>query len=217
MTEQGTLFNLTPLYDRPFVKAAQVRNAIGECIQNFVVEFFKFREIRIDGREPICPDFSFGDTKGEIKSVGKNKRCLVYKWRLAKEMTHFGDKPYFYIFAQHRIEIKIDSGSAIIASLLNTPPDIYICSLAEVNSMLSDRPIRKFSLFEGGKDNRIGYNRAGYIEGGWQFSLSMFNFSGCILAESTYCNESAFVKVYYTKGSANFITTLQPVAKNTLP
>lgn len=212
--EQDTLFNLTQFYDRSIEKDAQARNAIGECVRQFVVEFFKFREVRIDGREPICPDFSFGDVKREIKSVGKNKRCLVYKWRLEKELKYFSDKPYYYIFALHKMPIKIESGKAIVEAIKLTPPDIYIVSLKEVHETLAPIDIRKFSLFEGGEDNRIGYNRAGYIEGGWQFGINKFNFKGCFSAESTYCNQSAFVKVFYTEGSELFTQTLQPVAIN---
>jgi hypothetical protein len=213
MTEQGTLFNLTEVYDRDTTKPAQARNAIGECAQNFVVEFLGLKEVRIDGRMPVCPDFSFGSAQGEIKSIGKNKRALIYKWRIEKEITFADGGEFYYIFANHDCLISVESGSAIVNHFKTKPPILYILSLSDVYELVAAKKIRKFSLFEGGKDSRVGYNRAGYIEGGWQFSLTEFTFNSCILVESYYCSQSAMTRIYYTDSSRSFVERLQPVAK----
>ena len=217
MTEQGTLFNLTELYDRKLDRGSKVRNAIGECIQVFVVEFLRLQEIRIDGREAVCPDFLLPgtDVKGEIKSIGKNGRARVYKWRLEKENKHFDGKPFFYIFANHKIPITTESGRAIVESIKQAPPILYVCSLRDLTELLSPKKVRKFSMFEGGQNKRIGYNRAGYDQGGWQFSLREIEFNSCILSESTYCNQPTMTRIYYTDSSSSFVEKLQPVATHT--
>ena len=215
MTDQDTLFDLTPLYNRKIEKPAQARNAIGECAQRFVTEFLNLSESGIDGRKAVCPDFHIDSSIfGEIKSVGKNNRALIYKWRLEKERANFKDDEFYYVFANHRCLISVESGAHVVQYFKDNPPVLYVCTLGDIHALLSQKKVKKFSLFKEDPNPRIGYNRKGYIDGGWQFSLREFNFSGCILKESIYCSSPVFTRVYYTEGGLNLITRLQPVAKN---
>lgn len=166
----SALFDTTCFFGRVLPSPAASRNAIGHVIEEFVARVLNVDLLPVDGRKAVCPDFS----NGEIKSIGRNKRVLIYKWRLEKEASNFDPKKYFYVFAHHKCPITVSNTSEIARFFQDQPPAIVCVSLKEVMAATKTTRLRKFSLFSGDKDIRIGYNRKGYDQGGWQFSLSKF-------------------------------------------
>lgn len=163
-----TLFDTWDYYTRKTPKAAGVRNAIGEVAEEMACRALGMERQPIDGRKAFCPDALWGGKTAEIKSVGKNGRALIYKWRRDKEMEHVGPS-YRYIFVQHTCTIDKANGSEIADYLRDHPPVLLITTLGAINEVIGDTPPRVFKMHN---DNRIGYCRKGYKDGGWQFSLN---------------------------------------------
>lgn len=171
------LFDTTMFIGRALPSHASARNCIGQVAQEFVCRALRVESLPIDGRREVCPDFD----GGEVKSVGKNNNALVYKWRLEKDLKHHDAESFIYVFLRHSCSIKCENASDIARNLVSQRPNLLIVTLAELEQVLSARPVKRFSLFEKGEDPRIGYNRPGYRDGGWQFRLSVF--------EATYASK----------------------------
>lgn len=227
----ATLFDMIEVYGRPAKtdaqgrpKPASVRNAIGEVAAEFACRALDLESVPIDGREAVCHDAKYPDgSPAEIKSVGKNNRALLYKWRVEKELAHHGPE-YRYIFVCHTAPITLAHGADVADYFRDHPPRILTTTLAAILShAIKDTPARTFRLFTGEKGGPVpdqaqpppprpepeplpkagggweyarggwfrsyqrkpiapakpkfdrhtqhGTQRAGYVEGGWQFSL----------------------------------------------
>lgn len=155
---------------RTLPSRASARNCIGQVAQEFVCRTLRVESLPVDGRKDVCPDFE----GGEIKSVGRNNSALVYKWRLEKDLKHHDADTFVYVFLRHSCSIKCANASDIAHNFVSQRPNLLIVTLAELDRALSSKPVKRFALFEKGEDQRIGYNRPGYRDGGWQFRLSVF-------------------------------------------
>lgn len=174
MNPPYTLFDTWDYYARSTPKAAGVRNAIGELAEELACRALGMVRQPIDGRKSFCTDALWDDKPVEIKSVGKNGRALIYKWRREKEMAEVGPG-YRYVFVQHDCTIDKANGSEVADYLRDHPPRLLITTLGAINGVIGDAPPRKFKMFlgeDGIVNNRIGYNRKGYADGGWQFNLN---------------------------------------------
>lgn len=174
-----TLFNMTDLYDRNIRNDACARNAIGEYAAEFACNLLGMEPLRVDGREKICPDAMWHGEPVEIKSVGKNNRALIYKFRKDKEREHFGSL-YRYIFVRHDCRITLRRGRDIRSHFEQFPPTILIATLGCLDKAIGDTPVKVFSMFKGPEEGEafdrkkhMGYLREGYRDGGWQFSLKL--------------------------------------------
>ena len=167
------LFDPVTLLSKPLTRPAHTRNYIGDVAARFAEATLGFKLLPIKQNVEICPDFQMSTLHGEIKSVGKNRRALLYKWRAEKEARHFDPRLYLYLFVQHVCPITCSDISQITAHFRDNPVTLYGCTLAELQETVAAIPVRKFSLFKESPDPRIGYNRAGYIEGGWQFGMKI--------------------------------------------
>jgi hypothetical protein len=198
------LFDTTSFLQRNLISKASSRNAIGHVAEEFVARVLHVEILPVDGSKAICPDFK----NGEIKSVGRNKRVLIYKWRLEKEVKCFNPEEYFYVFACHTCPVTVSNVSEIATHFKLSPPRLVCVSLKEVANTVKDIEPRKFSLFEGGKDKRIGYNRKGYDQGGWQFSVSKFNASHSSFKTCLWQGNTVNVNVNATSGGSRLIENL---------
>lgn len=199
-----TLFDTTEFFGRRLPTPASSRNAIGKVMEEFVARAFNVELLPVDGRKNICPDFA----NGEIKSVGRNNRVLIYKWRLEKELQNFAAKEYFYIFGRHTCPITVADVSQIAEHFQASPPTLVCVSLHEVAAVTGKLRPRKFSLFKEDPDPRIGYNRKGYIDGGWQFSLSDFKVKDTGFSRCRWSGKDISFKVASTKGGEAFARTV---------
>jgi hypothetical protein len=167
-----TLFDLTPLYQRTLSSHASARNAIGEVAAEFACKALRMEMLPVDGSKRVCPDAKTQAGRYlEVKSCRKGRNALLYKWRVAKEHEEFGDG-YPYVFVRHECPITATDGKDIVQRFINDPPTLLIVTLGQLRRdvCLKKEP-RLFKMFSKDADPRIGYNRAGYNEGGWQFSL----------------------------------------------
>lgn len=171
------LFDMISVYDRKTVKPASARNAIGEMAEEFACRALHMEKLPIDGRKKLCSDALWDGKPVEIKSIGKNRRGLIYKWRIDKELEQIG-REYCYIFVMHSCTIGSVSGSDLVQTMGREPPTILITSLGAVLDAIGDKPVRKFKKFSGEPDAAFdrktmhGSQRAGYAEGGWQFAIN---------------------------------------------
>jgi len=163
-------------YDRTTLKPAAVRNAIGEVAEEFACRALSMERLQVDGRKKFCADALWDGRKVEIKSIGKSRTGLLYKWRADKELAAVG-RDYLYIFVLHHCTIKAGSGGAVVQSMLHQPPSRLITTLGGVLDAIGDKPVRKFKMFEADhpatfdRKTMHGSQRAGYAEGGWQFKI----------------------------------------------
>jgi hypothetical protein len=166
------LFDTATCYGRSMKSHAAARNDIGDVAELYACAALGMDRQRIDGRKKVCIDAMWGGRPVEIKSVGKNGRGLIYKWRMDKDAQEHGDS-LVYVFVRHDCPITLTNSAEVVARFIERPPSLIVTSIARVREALKGVKLRKFSMFEGGKDSRIGYNRPGYSEGGWQFGLSL--------------------------------------------
>jgi hypothetical protein len=163
------------LLTKPLRTQAQVRTYIGYVAELFVCRALGGERLS-SGSEEVVPDMRVWNCTGEIKSVGKNNRALIYKWRLEKELRLLDLNRHLYVFCCHRIPITLGNVKEIVERF-NEDTHLVITTLGELSSILLPKKVRKFNLFtppEGMPENAIkrrGYNREGYIDGGWQFSI----------------------------------------------
>jgi hypothetical protein len=172
------LFDPISLLSRPLNKPAQTRNWIGDIAARFAAEAMRLQLLPIQQHKEVCPDFQFKGLHGEIKSVGKNGRALLYKWRVEKEARNFNPESYLYIFVLHDCPIGCRDLSEITAQFSARRITLHCVTLAELQAIVSGIEPRKFSMFNADHNPRIGYNRPGYSDGGWQFSVKLLPESG---------------------------------------
>jgi len=166
------LFDTSACYGRSMKSHAAVRNDIGDVAELYACAALGMERQRIDGRKKVCIDATWGGKPAEVKSVGKNNRGLIYKWRMDKDTQEHGDS-LVYVFVRHNCPVTLTNSAEVVTHFIEHPPSIIVTNIARVREAMKSVKLRKFSMFEGGKDSRIGYNRPGYSEGGWQFSLSL--------------------------------------------
>lgn len=170
------LFDTMTVYDRKSTKPAAVRNAIGEVAEEFACRALGMQRLRVDGRKKLCADAMLGDSPVEIKSIGRSRTGLLYKWRRDKELKAYG-RDYLYVFVLHDCTIKTSGGAEIVLSMRDTPPAILITTLGRVVDAIGDKPVRTFRMFDAPPPEQFdrktmhGSQRAGYVEGGWQFRI----------------------------------------------
>lgn len=172
-----TLFDTWLYYERVTTKPASVRNAIGDVAEELACRALGMERQKIDGRKAFCPDALWEGKPVEVKSVGKNGRALIYKWRRDKEMKEVGPR-YRYVFVQHDCTIDKANASMVADHLRDHPPRLLITTLGAINAVIGDTPPRKFKIFESDPNVEFdrttmhGSQRKGYVDGGWQFSLN---------------------------------------------
>lgn len=212
MTTDGTLFDMMDVYGRPFKtdasgapKAASARNAIGDVAEQLACRALGYKRLRVDGRKKACADAERPDGHPvEIKSVGKNDRGLIYKFRLEKEGTEFPGG-LEYVFVRHTCPVTFAHGSSVADFFKLSPPSLLITNHKHLAAILLPKPVRTFRMFTGEAGMTVapscqhchgapvgepcehcgtppqqkfdrhtmhGSQRAGYVEGGWQFSMS---------------------------------------------
>jgi hypothetical protein len=206
------LFDTMPFYGKPMVKAASVRNAIGDVAEEFACAALSMKRQRVDGRKNVCCDaLDMYDKPVEIKSVGKNNRALLYKWRAEKEEKEHG-LGYTYVFVRHSCPITMTHGREIIQRFIDCPPLIIITTLGALRAALEGVSPRTFKMFtgeagavepEGGFESSVpqhmqkpifdrktmhGSQRKGYVDGGWQFSLSLLSPTETKEVDFQWCN-----------------------------
>jgi hypothetical protein len=171
----NTLFDMMQCYGKPMTKMAAVRNAIGDVAEQFACAALGMDRLAVGGRKEVCSDALWRGHPVEIKSVGHNGQALIYKFRLEKEMAAHGPD-YPYIFVRHDCRITKTHSGQIVEHFRDHPPRLLITTLGIIQAALLDVQPRKFSLFQKQyvtkyKRATVGYNRKGYIDGGWQFNL----------------------------------------------
>ena len=182
-TEMDELFDTMVFYDRKTPKAASVRNSIGEVAEEIACRALGMKRLKVDGRLEFCADALWQGKPAEIKSVGKNDRALIYKWRKEKELRHVGPD-YRYVFLRHTCPISVGSGGDVADFFRDNPPSILITTLGAVVEAIGDMPCRTFKIFTGeagtsepfDRKTMHGSQRKGYVDGGWQFSLKKIPF-----------------------------------------
>lgn len=186
------LFDMMSTYDRAIGKPAAVRNAIGEVAEEFACRALSMERLHVDGRKKMCSDATWGGKPVEIKSIGKSRTGLLYKWRADKELATMG-RDYLYVFVLHECTIKSTSGGDIVQTMMHTPPSILITTLGAVIDTIGDKPVRKFKMFEGDpaqpfdRKTMHGSQRSGYIEGGWQFKIKSIPVRYTTATTFTWC------------------------------
>lgn len=207
------LFDTTTFLSRNLPTPASARNCIGQVAQDYVARALKVQIQPIDGRKEVCPDFD----GGEIKSVGRNGRGLIYKWRLEKDLKHHDEDTFIYCFLRHCCPITIHNASEVADHFMSCNPSLLIVSLRDIKETLEPIPVRKFSLFQdkdGAVDKRVGYNRSGYSDGGWQFNLNIFPPTHIKRKFMVWQDVKKSVLVHATDGGAGacqrFIGTMNP-------
>ena len=166
-----SLFDTMSCYGRALGSHASARTGIGDVAELYACAALGMERQAIDGRKSVCIDAEWNGRPVEIKSVGKNNRALIYKWRMEKDLKEHGDT-LVYVFVRHDCLITVKNSAEIVCHFIKHPPKLILTSVTRLHETLKGEKLRKFSMFEGGTDTRIGYNRAGYSEGGWQFSLA---------------------------------------------
>lgn len=191
------------LMGKRLASMAMARNHIGEVAAMFACRALNAAPLPITNAK-VCPDFKAGTLFGEIKSVGKNGRALIYAFRLDKE-EHFAQAHhYLYVFVSHGCRITCQNISEIVDYFTDFPPVLICCTLMDVKEAVAGTPIRKFSLFEApegmsaGEIARIGYNRKGYKEGGWQFAINKIPVENAAPAVTTWNNTTLNVQLRET-------------------
>lgn len=174
MTE---LFDTLEFYGKPMTQAAAVRCAIGDVAEMFACRLLGATRTPIDGRKNICSDAVLDGTPMEIKSVGKNGRALIYKWRLEKEIEAHGPT-YQYVFVRHDCRVTEVHGRDVVRYFLDHPPMVLVTTIEHIQQTLAGVEPRKFSMFLTSPSKRVGYHRKGYCDGGWQFSLAQIPVNG---------------------------------------
>lgn len=159
----GTLFDMMDVYGRPALtdaqgkpKPASVRNLIGDVAELFACHALGLARIPIDGNKELCHDAEYpGGTPVEIKSVGKNDRALIYKWRLEKELAHHG-RQYRYVFVRHACPVTMAHGAAVADYFRDHPPALLITSLDTIlTHAIKETPPRSFRIHTGEKGTPI--------------------------------------------------------------
>lgn len=192
------LFDLTEVYARRIHNDASARNAIGELAAEYACNALRLIPLPVDGRQALCPDAKSpkSGSPWEIKSVGRNGRALIYKWRIEKELASPWT-PYWYCFVRHDCPITVRSGQEIVAHFIQRPPSLHIATAQLINQVIcSAAPPRSFRIHTGEKGTVIeetdeegqaqeikekakhGSQRKGYVDGGWQFALSQLPLVG---------------------------------------
>lgn len=166
----GELFDPIEVLSKPLPKGSHVRNMIGDVAARFACEALEAEMLPIKQNQSVCPDFSLKGMHGEIKSVGMNRQALIYKWRIEKEEAMFG-LSYLYVFVLHSCPITCANATDVTANFRDKPVEIVGCTIADLRAAIGDAPVRKFSRFKSNPDPSLGYNRAGYADGGWQFPI----------------------------------------------
>ncbi len=188
------LFDMMSAYDRATLKPAAVRNAIGEVAEEFACRALGMERLHVDGRKKMCADALWGDKPVEVKSIGRSRAALIYKWRADKELATVG-RDYPYIFVLHDCTIKASSGAAVVQSMLRTPPSLLITTLGGVLDAIGDKPVKKFKMFEADpaqpfdRKTMHGSQRAGYVEGGWQFKIKSIPVRYTTSTTFTWCGQ----------------------------
>jgi len=181
-------------YDRVVLKPAAVRNAIGEVAEEFACRALGMERLHVDGRKKMCADALWDGRPVEVKSIGRSRSALIYKWRADKELATVG-RDYFYVFVLHDCTIKAASGAAVVQSMLRTPPSLLITTLGGVMDAIGDKPVKKFKMFEAehpatfDRKTMHGSQRAGYIEGGWQFKIKSIPVRYTTSTTFTWCGQ----------------------------
>lgn len=191
------LFDMVDCYDRRCETPASVRNAIGYLAEEFACRVLDLERLPVDGRKSICPDAVGPEGYFEIKSIGKNNRALIYKFRLEKEEQSFGPN-YRYVFVRHECPVSQASASQVAEHFRNLPPVITVTTLASILEVIGDTEPRKFKIFEEAVFDRKamrGSCREGYVEGGWQFSLNKIKWSQAIFVPIQWKGETIKVEV----------------------
>ncbi len=191
------LFDTTTCYGRSMKSHAAVRNDIGDVAELYACAALGMDRQRIDGRKKVCVDALWGGRPVEIKSVGKSGRGLIYKWRMDKDTQEHGDS-LVYVFVRHDCPIKLDNSAEVVSRFFERPPSLVVTNITRVREVLANVKLRKFSMFEGGKDSRIGYNRPGYSDGGWQFNLSLLTPKTFVPTSFKWAGVQLTANLYFT-------------------
>lgn len=163
------LFDTLPLIKKTFKSTAEARNEIGEIAAQYACRALGMTPLAVDGRQEICPDADWNGRKVEIKAVAKG-RAILYAFRAEKESRHFG-KGYIYVFVKHSCRITVKTTAEIIEHFTANPPVLLITSLAGVLKLVEGREPRAFNK-NIDEASRNGWEREGYRDGGWQFSIN---------------------------------------------
>mgnify|MGYP000440987204 CR=1 FL=1 len=207
----GELFDVVSLWTKPLSKPAQVRNYIGEIAAQFAAAATSGVLLPIKQHTRVCPDIELHGLAGEIKSVGKNRRALLYQWRIAKEAEAYDPSRYLYLFVLHDCPITCGNVQEIAEHFGSNQITIHGCTLAELQVVVQDIPLRKFKMFNADLNPRIGYNRAGYIDGGWQFSTKLLPpAERNLVAECQWLERPVEVDLLLSSGWVKATTSLLP-------
>jgi hypothetical protein len=197
------LFDMMTVYGRPIDKDASARNAIGDVAEEFACAALGMKRLKVNGSLKVCSDAEWQGSPVEIKSVGKNGRALLYKWRAEKELDSIG-RGYTYLFVRHTCPIKVAHGRDITSHFAEHPPSLLITNLGVIMDVLKGTPPRKFKLHDGKTyENKYGrpagFERKGYIDGGWQFALSMIREAAAFEVEVSWLNSTVKCRVAVSK------------------
>lgn len=202
MKSATELFDTTCHFGKPIRTKAACRNAIGRVAEVFVSRSLDVDILPVDGSKKVCPDFE----GGEIKSVGKSNSVLLYQWRLSKEAESFDPKDYFYVFVRHTCPITITNTAEIVEHFAKNTPRLICTSLHELLGITRGIKPKKFKWFgDQTVDQRIGYYRKGYDQGGWQFSLSRLKIVQGGYRTCKWNGSDIGVRLFATKGAKKFL------------
>lgn len=170
---QPELFEEWDLVSQKLDKPAQVRCHIGNVAQRFAIAALGATFTPIRGDTEVCPDFFLGGLHGEIKSVGRSKRALIYKWRIEKEARIYPSASYLYVFVIHQCPVTCTDLREIVSRFRDGESRMIGCTLLDIERLVKPIPLRRFSIFtKDMREVRNGYTRSGYIDGGWQIGVN---------------------------------------------
>ncbi len=174
---------------KKYNSSAEKRVLYGRLAEEVVLGALNITPCAIDGSCDYCPDgyINGGGLKRyvEIKSSGKNKQLLVYKWRLEKDKKLFAMpevEDLLYVLVHHAVA---ESEWSVEDNFRNLYAErgvnISVLRLHDVvEAVEAIGPARPFSFMNGqtgspDKTRKVhGTMREGYKDGGWRVPMKLF-------------------------------------------
>lgn len=154
---QLTLFYTPPVYNCD--SNASARNAYGMAAQELVYTKLGITPIRINGNYDVCFDGQRGLEYFEIKSVKRNAKVVLYKWRLEKEKLV--NVELYYCIVIHTLKGQRDD---LLQAMLAHLDNILIVKASDVYQLALTYPLHFYRQTKF-TSTRNGYSRSGYSDG----------------------------------------------------
>jgi hypothetical protein len=213
------LFDAGAMYSRPLGSMPSVRTHIGMVTQALALAFLDAKEWSGSASAKVVPDMELRPgVFGETKAVGRSGQGIVYKWRLEKELEFAKDKKgYVYCIVSHDCTIKKTDLSGIARHFVESPPVLILATLEEVAAICRAKgePRKAGRLWQekwaAAKEKaaqdpaRIGYNRAGYTDGYWQWRISAIQTVTEQVRTALWCGSPMDIKIKLTQSCTQLL------------